>query len=267
MVKSYQDLKEHALGMIAFFETSNGFPECYGITAGNFDGAGLSHGVLMYNFGTGSLQPLWNHLNTNYKSMCQDIFGADYTEWANVLAMTEVADQVAWGDSISIPTPDPTNANHKRFIIDKWKNYFMTLGQTQPSIDKQIELSGHWHTNALKWFKSLGLYSRRGYALMFDISVQMGRFFPQNVCKHRFEQIDPTGKTRAQIEEEKLHIIVELCSNGNNRCFPSSSLPNLPEIVFNRKNAVVVGSSNQGFDITQYDLQYDPAFEGGIISG
>jgi hypothetical protein len=256
MVKSYQDLKEKTLGMIAFFETSNTYPECYGITSPNWDGAGVSHGVLQYNYKTGSLQTLWNHMNNNYNQLCRDIFGTDYTKWSDTINAT-FATQQAFGNEIM-------NQNNNHLCLPPWDGYFMALGTSQPSIDKQIEMSGSWHINALKWFKNLGLYSRRGYALMFDISVQMGRFLPQNVCLHRFRQIDPTGKTKAQIEEEKLNIIVELCSNGNNRCFPTQTLPNLPQIVFDRKNAVVVGSSNQGFSIGQYDLEYEPAFTGAM---
>ena len=259
-MKTYQNLKEHSLGMIAFFETSNTYPECYGITAGNWDGAGISHGVLQYNFKTGSLQPLWNHLNWNNTQLCTDIFGADYEKWASMINAT-LSEQQTWGTEIG----DPATGRHS--CLQPWKDYFMALGTSQPSIDKQIELSGSWHTNALKWFNNLGLYSRRGYALMFDISVQMGRFFPQNVCLDRFRKIDPTGKTRAQIEEEKLYIIVELCSNGNNRCFNTQTIPDLQGIVFRRKSAVVDGTSNQGFNINLYDLKYDPAFQGGIISG
>jgi hypothetical protein len=102
---------------------------------------------------------------------------------------------------------------------------------------------------------------------MFDISVQMGRYFPQNVCLQRFRQIVTTGKTRAQIEDEKLRIIVELCSDGNNRVFPTTTLPTLPQIVYDRKIAIVNGTSNQGFNIANYDLEYEPAFKGGIFSG
>lgn len=259
MVKSYQDLKEKTLGMVAFFETSNYYPECYGITSGNWDDQAISHGVLQYNFGQGTLQPLWNHLNTNYNQLCRDIFGADYQQWADLIN-APLAEQRIFGTNII----DPLNS-HK--IINPWKDYFMALGTSQPSIDKQIEMSNSWHVNGLKWFKNLGLYSRRGYALMTDISVQMGRFFPQNVCLHRFQQIDPTGKTRAQIEEEKLRIIVELAANGNNRCFPTQTLPTLPEIVYNRKIGIVNGTSPQGLNMSLYDLDYEPAFEGGIFSG
>lgn len=260
MVKSYDNLKEKTLGMTAFFETSNGYPECYGITASDWDDAGISHGVLQYNFKTGSLQPLWTHLNTNHNQLCRDIFGADYQEWADHIN-TDFATQKAWGRSIG----DPAFGLHK--CLPPWDGYFMALGTSQPSIDKQIDMSSSWRVNAEKWFNNLGLYSRRGFALMFDISVQMGRYLPQNICLQRFQQIVTTGKTKAQIEEEKLRIIVELCSNGNNRVFPTQSLPTLPQIVFNRKIAIVDGTSNQGFDISKYDLEYEPAFKGGIFSG
>lgn len=259
MVKSYQNLKEKCLGMVAFFETSNTYPDCYGITSPNWDGAGISHGVLQYNFKTGSLQTLWNYMNTNYNQLCRDTFGSDYTQWSNIINATLTAQQTFGNDIM-----DSQN-NHK--CIPPWDGYFMTLGKSQPSIDKQIDMSASWVTNAEKWFNNLGLYSRRGFALMFDISVQMGRFLPQNVVLNDFKGIVTVGKTKAEIEAEKLQIIVNRCSDGNNRCFPTQSLPDLPTIVYNRKNAVVVGTSIQGFNITQYDLEYEPAFKGGIKLG
>jgi hypothetical protein len=259
MVKSYDDLKEKSLGMTAFFETSSGYPDCYGITSPNWDGAGVSHGVLQFNFKTGNLQTLWNYMNNSFNALCRGIFGTDYTEWSNTLNTTLAAQQT-FGNKIMSPTND-----HK--CIPPWDGYFMELGTTPESIAKQVEMSGSYQANALKWFNNLGLYSRRGYALMFDISVQMGRYFPQNVCLQRFRQIVTTGKTRAQIEDEKLRIIVELCSDGNNRVFPTTTLPTLPQIVYDRKIAIVNGTSNQGFNIANYDLEYEPAFKGGIFSG
>jgi hypothetical protein len=259
-VKSYEDLKEKSLGMTAFFETSNGYPECYGVTSPNWDGAGVSHGVLQFNFKTGNLQTLWNHMNNNYNDICRGIFGTDYTEWSNIINATLTAQQT-FGNEIM-------DANNDHLCIPPWDGYFMELGTHTASISKQVEMSGSYQATALKWFNNLGLFSRRGYALMFDISVQMGRYFPQNVCLHRFRQIVTTGKTKAQIEEEKLRIIVELCSNGNNRVFPTTALPTLPQIVYDRKIAIVNGTSNQGFNIANYDLSLsEPAFKGGFIGG
>jgi len=260
MVKTYEDLKENSLGMTAFFETSNDFPECYGISCGNWDGAGISFGVLQYNFKAGTLQPLFNYMNDNYNSICRTAFGTNYDKWASMINDTLV-NQQTWGDQIG----DPATGKHS--CIAPWNTQFMTLGTSPECIAKQVDMSASWQSSALTWFKNLGLYSRRGYALMFDISVQMGRFFPQNVCLNRFKAIVTTGKTRAQIEEEKLRIIVELCANGNNRCFNTTTLPTLQSIVYNRKIAIVDGTSTQGFNIANYDLSYEPAFKGGVFSG
>ena len=259
-MKTYQDLKEHSLGMIAFFETSNIILNAME----SLQGIGMVQGfhmvfcnIISNRFFATLMESLELIIITNYVEI---FLVTDYEKWASMINAT-LTEQQTWGTEIG----DPATGRHS--CLQPWKDYFMTLGTSQPSIDKQIELSGSWHTNALKWFNNLGLYSRRGYALMFDISVQMGRFFPQNVCLDRFRKIDPTGKTRAQIEEEKLYIIVELCSNGNNRCFNTQTIPDLQGIVFRRKSAVVDGTSNQGFNINFYDLKYDPAFQGGIISG
>jgi hypothetical protein len=257
-VKSYEDLREKTLGMTGFFETSSGYPTCYGITSGNHDGAGLSHGVLQFNFGTGSLSPLWNYMNTNFNQMCRDIFGADYQEWADILADT-TTNQVAWGDSIS-----KLNAHgEKRLVQEPWNTYFMQLGTSQESIEKQITYSEQWLPNAHKWFDTLGLYSRRGFALVWDISVQMGRLFSLNQIWADFQEIDPTGKTRAQIEEEKLRIICDRCAFDNR---PSQ----YSQIVYDRKIMLVNGTGDYygaAFDMSQYDLNYDPAFKGRVEGG
>lgn len=257
-MKSYQDLKEKTLAMTGFFETSRGYPTCYGITSGNFDYQGLSHGVLQFNLGTGSLGTLWTFMNTNHNQICRDIFGANYTEWANLLAMP-IVEQVAWGDSISIGTTQ----EEKRQIDVTWKALFQTLGETPESIAQQITYAEDWLPNAHKWFNTLGLYSRRGFALCWDISVQQGRLFSLNQIIADFKLIDPTGKTRAQIEEEKLRIICDRTSYDNRPSIYSQT-------VYDRKIMLINGTGDyygSPFEMSQYDLNYDPAFEGGIFSG
>ena len=258
MVKSYEDLKEKTLGMTGFFETSSGYPTCYGITSGNHDGSGLSHGVLQFNFGTGSLQPLWNYLNTSHTQLCWDVFQGDYPEWNAVLGKT-TAEQITWGDSISVPL----GGDAKRGVQANWKARFQQLGESQASIEKQITYAQSWLPNAHKWFNTLGLYSRRGFALCWDISVQMGRLFSLNQIIQDFKKITTTGKTRAQIEEEKLRIICARCAFDNR---PSQ----YSQIVWDRKIMLVNGTGDYygtPFNMSQYDLDYDPAFKGGIFLG
>jgi hypothetical protein len=257
-MKSYANLREKTVAMTGFFETSSGYPTCYGITSGNHDGQGISHGVLQFNFGTGSLQPLWGYLNNNHNQLCRDIFGTDYQTWADKLALT-TSEQVAWGDSISA-----LDANgEKRKVIEPWNTHFMNLGTTQESIDEQVAQSEKWVPNAQAWFDTLGLYSRRGFALVWDISVQMGRLFSLNQIMADFKNIDPTGKTRGEIEEEKLRIICDRCAFDNR---PSQ----YSQTVYDRKIMLVNGTGDYygtPFDMSQYDLDYDPCFEGGIFVG
>lgn len=258
VIASYDYIKERTIAMSGFFETSAGYPTCFGVTSGNHDGAGLSHGVLQYNLGTGSLQPFWNYLNTNFNQLCRDTFGAYYQEWADLLVMSN-ANAVAWGDSISLGT----TPEEKRQIDPTWKAMFQVLGESQPSIEKQMTYAEGWRPNAEKWFKALGLWSRRGFALMWDISVQQGRFFPLNECYHRFQQIDPTGKTREEIEEEKLNIIVDRTAWSNR---PGGA----SQIVYDRKMMLINGTGNYYgaiFDMSQYDLNYEPCFEWNVEKG
>ena len=117
--------------------------------------------------------------------------------------------------------------------------------------------------NAEKWFKALGLWSRRGFALMWDISVQMGRHFVMNLEYNDFQQIVTTGKTRAQIEEEKLRII---CSRAAWHDRPSQ----YSQLTYDRKIMLVNGTGDYygaPFDMSQYDLNYEPAFEWNVEKG
>jgi hypothetical protein len=255
------DLKEKTLAMTSFFETSQGFPQCFGVTSGNHDQAGLSHGVLQFNFGTGSLPPLWSYLINTINSTCRSIFGTDYDEWENVVLNLSTVDQVAWGESI---TDYARNVDGYKIQV-KWENYFQTLGETQASIDKQTTYSENWRPNADRFFNTLGLWSRRGYALCWEISVQMGRLMPLNLIWQDFLKIDPTGKTRAQIEEEKLYIIVERATYFNRDMSTDTKT-----IVYNRKTMVVDGTGDYfgaPFSMGQYDLNYEPAFEKNVQRG
>jgi hypothetical protein len=258
-VKSYEDLKQKSLAMSSFFETSTGYPTTYGVTSGNWDLQGMSFGCLQVNFGQETLQPYFNYMNTSHNQLCRDIFGVYYDEWNTVLGYT-TANQVAWADSISVYG----NGREKGILNSTWKPLFQTLGETQPSIDKQIEMSARWIPDAERWFNQLGLWSRRGFALCWDISVQLGRLFPMNLIWNDFQNITTAGKTREQIEEEKLNIIVNRITY-HNRVTDTNK-----QLVFDRKNMLITGTGSYygtPFSMAQYDLEYEPAFEHNELGG
>lgn len=200
------ELKENALALTSLFETSTSYPDNFGVTAGNFDGQGISHGAIQYNFGSGTLQPIWRDLITNYPTMVEGIFGTDYAEFYDVVMNRTEADQVAWGDSISIVT---TDGNNKRFIMEPWNTYFETLGVTQESIDRQILAAEWYYGEADKWMVEFDLWTRRGYALLFDIAVQSGSI-PQSVkdlIHADIAAINAAAMTDEEYETEKMVII------------------------------------------------------------
>lgn len=255
-MRDYEDLKEKAMGMTGYFETSHASPDCYGVTSANWDGAGASHGVLQFNFKTGNLQTLWQYMDTNYNADVKAIFGTDYNTWYTLIHDT-LANQQAFGDQWG----DPATGKHS--FVTPWSTYFMSLGTHSASIAKQVSMAQSYHDNALKWFNQLGLYSRRGYALMFDISVQLGRCYPMNLILADFKTILTAGRTRADIEKDKLYKIVNRVSYMENNVTSANQ-----SIVYNRKKAVVDGTNTSGFDVTGYDVTLtEPALRGGIILG
>ncbi len=53
-----KDLAYRCLALTGSFETGTGIPDCFCGISGDFDGQGISFGVLQWNFGQGTLQPL-----------------------------------------------------------------------------------------------------------------------------------------------------------------------------------------------------------------
>lgn len=258
-MKSYEDLKEKTLAITGFFETSSGYPTCYGVYSGNHDDAGGSFGVLQFNWKTGSIQPILKYMFESHNADTRTALGTVYDDVYNTTYNLSIADQIAWGESITDYSRD---VEGRKVLID-YETGFMNLGTLQACIDYQKPFSENWLPNAHKWFDTLGLYSRRGFALVWDISVQQGRLFSLNQIISDFRKIDPTGKTRAQIEEEKLRIICTRTAWDNR---PSE----FSQIVYDRKIMLINGTGDYygaTFDMSQYDLNYDPAFEGGIFSG
>ena len=112
-VKSYTDLKEKTLAMTGFFETSRGYPDCYGMYSGNHDLQGGSWGVLQFNWGTGSIQPLLKFMFENHNAVTTSVLGANYDTLYNVTYNTTTPQQIAWSDGISVGAD-------KRTVAEPW---------------------------------------------------------------------------------------------------------------------------------------------------
>lgn len=261
---TYQVMKERSMALTALFETSTAAPECFGVVAGNFDGMGMSFGALQFNFGTGNLQPIFAYLIDNHPDVVKTAFNYSsnpsyYNTFVDVIKNKTKAQQISWADSISNPA-------NKHNIISPWKGFFNALGVTQECIDRQIA-AAEWYWNQAKiWFDEYkvlppapNMFSRRAYALFFDIAVQNGGISATTKAQivEAFNNINTAGKTAEQIETEKMIIIANKRADA-----VTSSFQN---IVRERKLAIANGSGyvyngTLYVDTSVYELTLEEAF-------
>lgn len=168
--QGYAYTQKQALDYTSFnYETSLHTPASFGAVSGNFDGAGGSYGIIQFNWKSGTVQPIFTSMITNYAADLQGAFTvtADYNTFLDVVQNRTTADQINWGDSIS----DPTN---KQKVLEPWNTYFKNLGNYQSYQDLQMNACGPYFDNAKTWTGNYKCWSRRGYSLLFDIAVQYG---------------------------------------------------------------------------------------------
>jgi hypothetical protein len=253
------DLQKNCLNYTSYYyETSKTYPEFHGVTASSFDGAGLSHGVIQFNFISTTLQPIWKDLINNYPIQCYQAFDQNdtfYNTWKNNILTMTTSQLISWGLSIG----EPTNL-HK--CIEPWNSYFRQLGIMKESIDRQMVGVQPYFSSTEIWKSKFGVWSRRGYALLFDIAVQSGSISTstQDLIMSDIAKIDPK-QTREQIETAKLIIIANRRADAVGSTYQQSYR--------DRKLAIAKGSGYVygGFvDTTPYDLLLEPAFDTDVVA-
>jgi hypothetical protein len=154
--------------------------------AGNFDGAGLSWGIIQWNIKFGTLQELW----TTMKSFSEQKFKAcfDPNQYTSISHMLEssLSDQMAW--ALSTHTIEQrTNSKGAPYIHTSWnsgwENSFNSLAQVVDfqEIQKKSAIQKYhspaWRALATErqlfpeLFKEYDFWS---YCGAFDLSVQQG---------------------------------------------------------------------------------------------
>jgi hypothetical protein len=161
-ITNFTPAEEKALRITTTFETGRAFG--FGGLTGNFDGMGLSFGLLQWNFGSGSLQPLLTEFSQKYPQQFVLVFGTDAARLQQVLGQSQEA-QLAFARSIN---------NAKNRVMEPWVTYFRKL-EANPAF-QQIQLK-HVRPRLKKaadYAQQFQLRSERSFALMFDIVTQSG---------------------------------------------------------------------------------------------
>lgn len=154
-----------SVALTGSFETGKGIPDCFAGLSGDFDGQGISFGVLQWNFGQDSLQPLLKEMINKYSETIKGIFQANYDVLQEALK-ADKQELMTFVRSIQHPV--------QHYLYEPWRGMFKSLGRTEEFQNIQIKYSNKLFKTAIKLCSEYGLWSERAVSLMFDITVQNG---------------------------------------------------------------------------------------------
>jgi len=187
------------LALTGSFETGKGIPECFAGLNGDFDGQGMSFGVLQWNFGQDSLQPLLRDMINRHSDVMQSIFHENYEILLEALN-SDKEEIMSFVRSIQHPV--------KHYIYEPWRGMFKSLGRTEEFQGLQLKYANGLYKSALKLCSEYGLWSERAVALMFDIKVQNGSI--SSLVKTRilndFKNL-PVDLSEEEMEVYKMRIV------------------------------------------------------------
>jgi hypothetical protein len=220
-----QPLNHRCLALTAVFETDSGVPECFSGLSGDFDGQGISFGVLQWNIGQGSLQPLLERMDQEHSDVFERAFNQNTAVLRAVLESSH-DEQMDWARSIQ--------DRLRHTVAEPWRGQLKTLGRSEEFQAIQVEAAEDHFKTARAWCEAFGVRSQRALALMFDIRTQNGSI--GNLVKAQifadFARI-PTDRN-GQAEVDKLCIIANRRADASN--------PRWIEDVRRRKLTIAKGS-------------------------
>jgi hypothetical protein len=164
------DALQLALTVTSYFETSK--PMNYQGVVGDFDGQGVSFGIIQWNFGRGTLGPLLKQMLQTDEAAFAACFGpsTDYDTLKNGILSGNVAGQMIWARSQQSANP-------------AWKAPFVALGLIDEfnQIQRQYATSDYPALAVLVIANLRAINSTlmanveaRSYAAIFDLCVQQG---------------------------------------------------------------------------------------------
>lgn len=135
--------------------------------AGNFDGAGLTWGIIGFTLANGEVQEILRAIARTDPLALPRAFGPLHHELLSAMSLS-LEEQVAWADGISVGT-------RKGRLRPEWDAAFKSLGQLPGVRRIQLERARqkYW-ARATRDARRFGLESEMGWALCFDIAVQNG---------------------------------------------------------------------------------------------
>jgi len=138
----------------------------FGKAAGDFDGAGVTWGIIGFNLKSGTLSNILGEIDGRSRTLIDEAFGGLAGELRSVLQRPR-SDQIAWGRSTS------EGADRRRIRAD-WDGAFRRLGEHSEVKEIQLSHTRPYWQRAMADASRFDLTAELGLALCFDIAVQNG---------------------------------------------------------------------------------------------
>jgi putative peptidoglycan binding protein len=155
------DLKQRCLQLTADFE-GTGFTKA----VGNFDGAGITWGIIGFTLSNGELGAVLKEIRTKNPAGFSAAFGDLESKIVQVLGSSHT-DQMSFANSISV-------GSSKMKILPVWEAAFEKLGSDAVAQEVQLQRTQKFFDRAEIDRQHFNVQNELGLALCFDIAVQNG---------------------------------------------------------------------------------------------
>jgi hypothetical protein len=206
---------ELGLNISGSFEGNDGWANL----SNDFDGMGLSLGLLNQNLGSGSLQPLLIQMATQYPSVLKSIFTpAQYQSLTAMLAKYQnlvppgparvvarrglLSPKDSYGETPDISVLGPQSLTPEEQSVEwatstlyadpsasdfktEWQNALKTLAAHPDYVTIQVGAAHAIDEQAWKLMNTIQVYEVRSYLLMFDFVVQDGGIYESDLANYQ----------------------------------------------------------------------------------
>lgn len=149
--------------------------------SGNFDGKGISFGLVNWNIGSGSLQNLLRDFARAFPARWKTVFGPDADSFR---ALIQPKDEKAQAAQLAFAIREMNVKVAKKWHVkEPWKSYFTRLAADTEFQKIQVRYVSDLLARADYFCKYFGLTSERAFCFMFDAVSSHGKWWLQKKTK------------------------------------------------------------------------------------
>src|SRR5262245_1059054 len=218
----------------------------FGLAQGNWDGAGITWGIVGFTLKAGELSKIILRMVDEQPTLVNDAFGDEAEELITIMRSSKAV-QMQFAESIS-------QGATKIMIKEPWRSEFMTFGTFEEVQALQLELADQdYGQPAAQTATEFELKTELGRALAFDIHVQNG-----GIKTRARKEISAALEEMPAATERELRVVIA-------NAVADASATSFKEDVRARKLAIATGTGKvhgETFVLSNWGLDETPA-DGG----